>query len=1292
MFLLSVSFSSSNCYSLQHDNIAVSPSNLLCDGQNQRLRLQNFSGAADLDPSPIPGRPNDDGTVPTMGTQRVGLTANIASFSPAYAAPEKYVRLDNNPLAFDVFSASMVMCQLLFNLIDDETGAGFAIERRDANDGEDEEEVVDTSGYDLDLWLERELRAEFQSSSFRDALNYLSERRGLWRLLKKMFEPNPKNRFSSLDALKELDEVMGLKKGEREWTDQMLLNIATDEAFLERVIDFYEQEPMNFATDDETVEADTSGDDQSADEETWYDESIAGVGDESEEYYNMAQDAWNEESKPTPTKSDVPSYAQNSKPRSIQALKVGTKTKPPPSKGSLPPKPKPPSVPPLAKAAPAKQQIVQKTQAPPKPKRNTGSEEFLDITSVNFSTLSPTALSAPSNRSPSHMTELLKKSAGRKYPKLSKEAKSETPPVLVDDKQPLQISASNDKALPVLKQPPGENRETDPKVTAMENEISSLKTEIATLSKTARQLVEGTLLNDVEKEKREAEKLREENSELKKQVRELTLRGDEFEDIVDENVEEKKLLLKKIDYIEGKLDKTQEQLVFTTDKLDEALLALQTERKNLSEERSLVKALSLKVETYQFFANEHKEEKKLLIEKMRAIESDLSRTKLELETKSDELDSTILTLETAKKKMSKQEDAIEELTRRVQKYQDLADNYASDNESLLRQIVIIEKDLSRTQLELESKSDELDAVIASRKLVEKSLFEDLENERKESSDLREFNAQLKEQVDELIRRVESHHDFAIENAGEKRLLAENISKVEEELSLAREALKSKTKEAEAAKKNLEAEKEKLSQEVQKLRSVSPKDPLSEDEQNLQLVRVKQMCDNLQSENARLKSEQRYLQALADSAKSGSGVKRNDDNSSAIENNSTFDEETRAKLEDVKMRIAKADEVLAESLSETMSSDPQETSVDTKTSSFDEDAWIQEQNRLIEERRIARLEREEQLAKESLTKEDTADPQQLEDDQNWIKEQNRVVEERRLARLQKANHLEADGNRKEVNEDSVKVKHFVAEIDDITNDVDIKPPEDEAEIDEKTEQVEKKSLEALKEEARRRYEDELVNNDTLPLLQSEDTLDVASRQYLKAQKLSLSSQLDTENSRRRATTDDDHFNTTRDLLSNSAKSHISKPMRHYLTSIDEYLSTRSDIPTSNNEREWRTNVHQGSGDYFDITRVPLSSASKASIRNSGKRRQRIASDGRERREFDSIKSASLRSVVTSVNNNANGATGRISNGSYQRPRENEDGTSSDFDKKSRRKKKSSNDDDNDFDYFDITRIPLPKAKR
>ncbi len=127
----------------------VRPGNILCDSENQRLRLTNFGNALDLDPP------------------RVGLDNDSLKFD----APGSIA----NTLAADVFSVAFIICQLLFDLPDGVLN-----------------EQLTSAGFDLDLWL-RQTQTAAGSNLMRliDALDYLRQRRGLWSLLKTAIRPNP---------------------------------------------------------------------------------------------------------------------------------------------------------------------------------------------------------------------------------------------------------------------------------------------------------------------------------------------------------------------------------------------------------------------------------------------------------------------------------------------------------------------------------------------------------------------------------------------------------------------------------------------------------------------------------------------------------------------------------------------------------------------------------------------------------------------------------------------------------------------------------------------------------------------------------------------------------------------------------------------------------------------------------------------------------------------------------------------------------------------------------------------
>jgi len=93
---------------------SVRPDNILCDGENQRLRLTNFGNAVDLDP-PRVGLDNDSLEIKAPGS--------IA-----------------NTLAADIFSGAVIVCQLLFDVSDEVLN-----------------QQLKDAGYNLDMWLQKKL-------------------------------------------------------------------------------------------------------------------------------------------------------------------------------------------------------------------------------------------------------------------------------------------------------------------------------------------------------------------------------------------------------------------------------------------------------------------------------------------------------------------------------------------------------------------------------------------------------------------------------------------------------------------------------------------------------------------------------------------------------------------------------------------------------------------------------------------------------------------------------------------------------------------------------------------------------------------------------------------------------------------------------------------------------------------------------------------------------------------------------------------------------------------------------
>ena len=145
-------FSTRNLIQVLRFCVSVSVDNILCDGNNRRLRLLNFGNALDLDP-PRVGLDNEDLTM--------GAPGSIAS-----------------SLAADVFSVSVIVLQLLFDVSDDSI-----------------KEKLKDAGYELDTWLKKAVKDNIISIDS-PGFEYLKERKGMWRMLKSMVRPNPMRKVS----------------------------------------------------------------------------------------------------------------------------------------------------------------------------------------------------------------------------------------------------------------------------------------------------------------------------------------------------------------------------------------------------------------------------------------------------------------------------------------------------------------------------------------------------------------------------------------------------------------------------------------------------------------------------------------------------------------------------------------------------------------------------------------------------------------------------------------------------------------------------------------------------------------------------------------------------------------------------------------------------------------------------------------------------------------------------------------------------------------------------------------
>jgi serine/threonine protein kinase len=183
----------------------VKPGNLLVA---KDVYLIDFGSAADLEPT--------KGSI--FGQKKfVGLEDNdVVAISPIYAAPEVFVERNNKPENFDVYSAALIFCQLLFNFLDERTDAGF-------------HQQLAACDWNLDVWLQQELASKVRPKGLEEALLVLSERPGLWRLLQEMFRPKPWDRIDSELALKQFQLIL---KGSGDIKD--------DGPFLQSVLETFE--------------------------------------------------------------------------------------------------------------------------------------------------------------------------------------------------------------------------------------------------------------------------------------------------------------------------------------------------------------------------------------------------------------------------------------------------------------------------------------------------------------------------------------------------------------------------------------------------------------------------------------------------------------------------------------------------------------------------------------------------------------------------------------------------------------------------------------------------------------------------------------------------------------------------------------------------------------------------------------------------------------------------------------------------------------------------------------------
>jgi serine/threonine protein kinase len=156
----------------------VKPANLLLsDGH---VILIDFGSAADVE---------------TAGILKENLGwGETVAISPVYAAPEVFCDPSYSAVNFDTFSVGLIACQLLFQYLDVRTDAGFHQQLAAVNN-------------DLDAWLKNQWQSKVRPAGLAEGLDVMSDRPGLWDLLKGMLQTDPADRLSSAKALELLQKV-----------------------------------------------------------------------------------------------------------------------------------------------------------------------------------------------------------------------------------------------------------------------------------------------------------------------------------------------------------------------------------------------------------------------------------------------------------------------------------------------------------------------------------------------------------------------------------------------------------------------------------------------------------------------------------------------------------------------------------------------------------------------------------------------------------------------------------------------------------------------------------------------------------------------------------------------------------------------------------------------------------------------------------------------------------------------------------------------------------------------------
>lgn len=166
----------------------IKPSNCLVSKKLQRIVLIDFGSAADL-------------STAGLLQANIGLSDRVA-VSPIYAAPEVFVEPSRpqEALKFDCFSVGLLICQLLFQYMEERTESGFRQQLQQAD-------------WDLDVWLQTILQSKVRPAGVGDALQVLQDRPGLWRLLQDLLREDPYDRISSEDAVQRWKKIIQQQQG-----------------------------------------------------------------------------------------------------------------------------------------------------------------------------------------------------------------------------------------------------------------------------------------------------------------------------------------------------------------------------------------------------------------------------------------------------------------------------------------------------------------------------------------------------------------------------------------------------------------------------------------------------------------------------------------------------------------------------------------------------------------------------------------------------------------------------------------------------------------------------------------------------------------------------------------------------------------------------------------------------------------------------------------------------------------------------------------------------------------------